>query len=740
MSGPVSPPLTVKEADGTPSGRPINTIVVSNGDLSISGTTATIDTTGGGGGSATLTDTQVGFGSATNTLTGSSLFTYDDTAGSELLTISGSGNSDLVKLVSTDASASSAPDLVMYRNSASVANNDFVGRLDFRGVNAGGSDVDYGIISTRITDATNGYGRIVFFAGTGDAVNLDNAQLMVNRATVVVNEAQNDIDFKVEGASSANLLRTNAGVDGVGVNCNPQEGSRLEVDSGSNFDPTTSTLADMANSILIQGDGATSGEGNYGGGIAFTGVGSGRRRAAIAAVQTTSDVDEVGLSFFTHDASSPSTDESVQEHMRLDDSGKLFLSGDDIGTDDAGGRLHVRRSALNTEPTVLIQSTATPDTSTFATNLTFEATGTPTANGSLLGKIDFKGDDSGGGVHTYASMEVTMADKGAGTEDGIIKFFAVDGGTDASEHLTIGNGAVRVNDGGQADVDFRVEGSGRTYAFFVDATNGFVGINESAPEVPLEITDDGTNTTLLQLQSTDGDANVGPRIALWRNSPSPVDGDNLGSIIFFGEDSAGNRQEFGNFFMDGDSVTSGAINGSFRFNVKLLGSSREALRIRGSEVVVNELSTDIDFRVESDSNAYCFQVDAGNSGIGVNGIFDTTIKSDPPFQILNQSRPASYAYQAASGTSPETLTNDDLQGPLYQHISSSAHTYQLPESGVKGQQFEFFSSDGAITISPGTNDKINGGSAGADATFSTNYQIYRCICYVDNEWVVSPPT
>ena len=128
MSGPVSPPLTVKEADGTPSGRPINTIVVSNGDLSISGTTATIDTTGGGGGSATLTDTQVGFGSSSNTLTGSSLFTYDDTAGSELLTISGSGNSDLVKLVSTDASASSAPDLVMYRNSASVANNDFVGR------------------------------------------------------------------------------------------------------------------------------------------------------------------------------------------------------------------------------------------------------------------------------------------------------------------------------------------------------------------------------------------------------------------------------------------------------------------------------------------------------------------------------------------------------------------------------------------------------------------------------------
>ena len=56
MSGPVSPPLTVEEIDGTPSGRPINTIKVSNGSLTISGTTATITTGGGGGGAITSFD------------------------------------------------------------------------------------------------------------------------------------------------------------------------------------------------------------------------------------------------------------------------------------------------------------------------------------------------------------------------------------------------------------------------------------------------------------------------------------------------------------------------------------------------------------------------------------------------------------------------------------------------------------------------------------------------------------
>ena len=55
MSGPVSPPLTVTTVGGTPSGRPITTIKVSNGDLTISGNTATIDTSGGGGGGGSVT-------------------------------------------------------------------------------------------------------------------------------------------------------------------------------------------------------------------------------------------------------------------------------------------------------------------------------------------------------------------------------------------------------------------------------------------------------------------------------------------------------------------------------------------------------------------------------------------------------------------------------------------------------------------------------------------------------------
>jgi len=68
MSSPIQPPLTVETVDGTTSGRPITKIKVTNGDLTISGSTATIDTGGGGGGGGG-TVTSVGSSQAFITIT-----------------------------------------------------------------------------------------------------------------------------------------------------------------------------------------------------------------------------------------------------------------------------------------------------------------------------------------------------------------------------------------------------------------------------------------------------------------------------------------------------------------------------------------------------------------------------------------------------------------------------------------------------------------------------------------------
>jgi hypothetical protein len=81
MSGPIVPPLEVTEVDGNPSGRPITKIIVSNGDLSISGRTATIDTSGSGGtpGGA---DTQVQYNNA-GAFGGSADFTFTGIGGTD---------------------------------------------------------------------------------------------------------------------------------------------------------------------------------------------------------------------------------------------------------------------------------------------------------------------------------------------------------------------------------------------------------------------------------------------------------------------------------------------------------------------------------------------------------------------------------------------------------------------------------------------------------------------------------
>ena len=87
MSGPILPPLTVTEVDGSPEGRPITTIKVSNGDLTVSGNIATIDTTGATTSPATPADAIQFNSDPAGTFTASSDLTYTDTphAGTDTL-------------------------------------------------------------------------------------------------------------------------------------------------------------------------------------------------------------------------------------------------------------------------------------------------------------------------------------------------------------------------------------------------------------------------------------------------------------------------------------------------------------------------------------------------------------------------------------------------------------------------------------------------------------------------------
>ena len=69
------------------------------------------------------------------------------------VTHSGTTNSMIIE--STDGSATSAPDLVLYRNSSTEADNDVLGVIIFRG-NDSNSEEDYAAIQTQAADVTDG--------------------------------------------------------------------------------------------------------------------------------------------------------------------------------------------------------------------------------------------------------------------------------------------------------------------------------------------------------------------------------------------------------------------------------------------------------------------------------------------------------------------------------------------------------------------------------------------------------
>tara|TARA_R110000824_G_scaffold34977_1_gene110354 strand:- start:41 stop:2344 length:2304 start_codon:yes stop_codon:yes gene_type:complete len=211
------------------------------------------------------------------------------------------------------------------------------------------------------------------------------------------------LDVAVAGADNNYAALFSGGFVGMGTTTPV---SLLHLKTSAAFDPTTSTVASMYNSLLIDGSAASSGDGNFGGAIAFTGVGSGRRRAAIAAVQTTSDSDEVGLSFFTHDAASPSTNEVLIEQMRITDAGRIG-----IGTITPMNILQINHTGIDTNNGMLI---IRADTST--------------ADGDLLGGIGFDSTDgnvpsavteASAFITSYATEDHATTDKGGNLKFGV---------------------------------------------------------------------------------------------------------------------------------------------------------------------------------------------------------------------------------------------------------------------------------------------------------------------------------
>ena len=243
------------------------------------------------------------------------------------------------------------------------------------------------------------------------------------------------------------------------------------------------------------------------------------------------------------------------------------------------------------------------------------------ADSDLIGFIRFRGDDDGGNVTNYATIQAQIADVTGGTEDGTLKLQTMVAGS-VTTGLEIA--------GGNVDISGALTGTNATFTT-------------------------ADNTAQVALVSTDADASDGPILEMFRNSSSPADDDDLGLIKFFGENDASEKIEYGVIEVKAVDVSDGTEDGSINFTAMLNGTARSRLFSNSTETVFNEGSQDIDFRVESDGNTHMLFVDAGNNA----AVFGSSTANDSSSVTLRQDGTAhvnnaqfSNGNGSAGGTTP----------------------------------------------------------------------------------------
>ena len=212
--------------------------------------------------------------------------------------------------------------------------------------------------------------------------------------------------------------------------------------------------------------------------------------------------------------------------------------------------------------------------------------------------------EGGGGASDYMAIQALnkfYLDGGSSTyiqesADGVMTFVC-----DARTMLTLtqgsaGTGEVCVNEGDNADVDFRVESNGEDEAILVDATNNHLAINN------------GETAFTTTIHNVDGEA-------ISVTATEVVINDDGANTVDFRVESNGEDQAI---FLDSNINTLYIDKGAQAFATKISTTNGETLNIGAAGVIANEAGhASNDFRIESDNNAYMFFVKSGDDRISM---------------------------------------------------------------------------------------------------------------------------
>ncbi len=152
------------------------------------------------------------------------------------------------------------------------------------------------------------------------------------------------------------------------------------------------------------------------------------------------------------------------------------------------------------------------------------------------------------------------------------------------------------------------------------AINADGTISMNAQTKSVTITNSASNVSNLILENTNADEVDGPILEFYRNTVSPADGGDAGTLLFTGQDDGGNKQEYGRITMEFDDVSNSNEEGELIFRLTEAGAAeQEYMRLRGSsrQIEFNAGQDDIDLVWNSDSEDDIFYCNAGTSRVGI---------------------------------------------------------------------------------------------------------------------------
>jgi len=531
---------------------------------------------------------------------------------------------DQLLITNTDAGTGTAPDLVLYRNSSSPADNDYIGQILLRGRNDNSQDVSYVEIDGVITDATDGDedGSLYMFTmAAGSQVNtmtLASGKVGIGGATSpsknlhIKSTASEDTGIIIENTNNAQNLDIDYWNNAGAVQ------GRIRYAEGAG-DISFFPNASASEPLIIKYDGKI-------------GVG------------TTAPNNELVVS----SSSGPTL--AIGRESTIADTGVLgnivFMGSENSGSNWGLG--------------AQIRAVATQDWtegSSEGTKLEFFTTDNSSATRDSRVTIDHNGNVGIGETSPQGPLHVRSADSGATVHVSADEIIA-EGSANAGISILTGTsdeGAIYFGDSGDNDIgriryahssnklDFRVNA---LINMTLDGTN--VGIGETSPDEMLHLTSGTSGKPRIILENTNNDTQ-GPAIILKKSTTDEADGDELGDISWQAMDENHAMTEFGFIRVTAADVTYDSENGTMGFYTTVNASSGARLKINDDGSITHQGAGGA-ITTDSDGSTLSFSKDATN-----------TIKTTGASSVIHIIAESNGVSLANSGTSWGSLSDERLK-------------------------------------------------------------------------------